>query len=184
MTVGIVRRLFCSLALLVALFLSPSARADGAHIALHATQSGYTVTLFTAPDPLVAGPVDFSLLVQDATTNAILTDTSAAGVLRLAGQPAVSFALSHASAQDKLLLAGNFALPQPGDYSLDLQVSQPGRAPVTFAIGSLPVAKNHGRLASVLWAICIPVILILLFLANQTAKQRLRAARQTGLERV
>src|SRR6516162_2912160 len=57
--------------LLVSSFiLHPSsfARADGGAVRLRERAGGYQVTVFTAPTPFRAGPVDVSVLVLDAAT--------------------------------------------------------------------------------------------------------------------
>src|SRR5438477_11863333 len=51
------------------LVLSPClARADGGSLCLLERASGYQVAVFTSPTPLRAGPVDVSVLVQDAAS--------------------------------------------------------------------------------------------------------------------
>src|SRR5689334_17540453 len=52
-----------------ALFLLPSlAMADGGTVRLSEQQGGYSITVFTSPTVVRAGPVDISVLVQDAAT--------------------------------------------------------------------------------------------------------------------
>src|SRR5262249_156491 len=48
------------------------ARADGGTVRLSQRAGGYQVTVFTEPTPLRAGPVDVSVLVQDAATGQAL----------------------------------------------------------------------------------------------------------------
>ena len=58
------------LALLLFLILHPSslARADGGAVRLRQRAGGYQIAVFTSPTPFRAGPVDVSVLVQDAAT--------------------------------------------------------------------------------------------------------------------
>ena len=42
--------------------------ADGGSMRLSGKKGGYQITVFTAPTPFRAGPVDISVLVQDAST--------------------------------------------------------------------------------------------------------------------
>lgn len=52
-----------------AVFLIPSlAVADGGALRLSEQKDGYRIAAFTTPTPLRAGPVDISVLVQDAAT--------------------------------------------------------------------------------------------------------------------
>src|SRR5438093_1281433 len=45
-----------------------SLRADGGTVRLSQRQGVYQITVFTAPNPFRSGPVDVSVLVQDAGT--------------------------------------------------------------------------------------------------------------------
>ena len=58
------------LVLLSSLILHPSsfARADGGAVRLRERAGGYQIAVFTSPTPFRAGPVDVSVLVQDAAT--------------------------------------------------------------------------------------------------------------------
>src|SRR3954466_8251867 len=58
------------LALLSCLIFHPSslARADGGAVRLRQRAGGYQIAVFTSPTPFRAGPVDVSVLVQDAAT--------------------------------------------------------------------------------------------------------------------
>ncbi len=47
--------------------LSADARADCGAVRLREAVGGFTLTLFTPPDPIAAGPIDVSVLVQDRT---------------------------------------------------------------------------------------------------------------------
>jgi hypothetical protein len=161
---------------LLALFgPGPDARADGGHIALHATSGPYTVTLFTLPEPLVAGPADLSLLVQDAATGAVLGDASAEGSLALTGGAATqtTFTLGHQAATNPLLLAGTVSFAQPGSYALTLRVTRGRAAPEIFAT-VLPVGANHRRRTTLIFALLLPLAMIALFLVNQASKQKAR----------
>jgi hypothetical protein len=54
------------------------ALADGGVIVGQTTAEGWQVTLFASPAPLRAGPVDLSVLVQDAATGAAVLDAAVA----------------------------------------------------------------------------------------------------------
>ena len=47
---------------------SSVARADGGVVRLRQRAGGYQIAVFTSPTPIRAGPVDVSVLVQDAAT--------------------------------------------------------------------------------------------------------------------
>ncbi len=168
------RRLICTAALLLSAL--GHARADGAHIALHTTRGACTVTLFTAPEPLVSGPADLSLLVQDAATGEVLSDATATGTLAHDGAEPLSFALTHALAGNKLLLAAAPVFAQPGNYTLTLRVERNGAAPATVTT-VLAVAPDHRRRTTLLFALVLPLAAILLFLVNQYSKDKRRPSR-------
>ena len=155
-----------------------SAQADGPHIAFHGTAGRYTGTLFTAPDPLVAGPADLSLLVQGSGDSALLSGPAvhATGRLTLAGKPPVAFTLVPGGAANRQLLGATVSLPVAGDYALTLELGRAGEPAVLFQ-GEVPVEENHGQRNTVLLAVFLPAAFIALFLVNQYAKQRLRVGR-------
>jgi hypothetical protein len=157
------------IAALLLLACSAPAWADGAHIALRATSGPYSITLFTAPDPLVSGPVDLSLLVEDASSGDPLADATATGTLTLPARPGPSFNLTHAAASNKLLLAAEPVLTAPGIYTLVLHIARPGSPTASFST-VLPVAEDHRRRTTLLFALVLPLAVIALFLVNQQAK--------------
>jgi hypothetical protein len=167
------RQSFFLLLILAAPF---SAFADGPHIALHATQGRYEITVFTAPDPLVTGPIQLTLLVQDVATGALLPGVSASGTLAPASGTVIPLTLALGGASNGQLPGETVKLINPGRYTLRLGVSAAGGPADEFS-GALPVDANRGKRNTVLWAVFLAVAMIGLFLANQTAKQRLRAAR-------
>lgn len=152
-----------------------AARADGPHIALHAVAGGYEVTLFSAPDPLVAGPVQLTVLVQDAQSGTVLSPVSVTGSLSLKGASAHAMGLhfAHAGSSNLQLPGQALTMPAPGDYMLLLRVQAPGRLPVVLH-GDLPAGTNRGRRDTVLWAVFAVAGMICLFLANQKARQAMQ----------
>jgi hypothetical protein len=155
--------------------------ADGPHIALHATQGRYEITVFTAPDPLVTGPIQLTLLVQDAETGALLPGVEAGGSLTPASGPAVPLTLALGGSSNKELMGETVKLANPGSYTLQLRISAAGRSPQVLT-GTLPVDANRGKRNTVLGAVFLALAMVWLFLANQSAKQtgkqRLQDARR------
>ena len=166
---------------------SATARADGPHIAFHGTEGAYTVTMFSAPDPLVTGPAELMLLVQNAGDNTLARVASASGQLVLQGHPSIPFTLTPGGAANRELLGATVQLPDAGTYVWTLQIAggetaagaglgsgakaglKEARANFT---GTLPVESNHGQRNTVLLSILFPGVLIALFLVNQYAKQK------------
>ncbi|RRA47993.1 hypothetical protein [Acidipila sp. EB88] len=154
----------------------PRAYADGPHIAFHGTDGAYTVTLFSAPDPLVTGPADLRLLVQLSSDGSLVSDPGLAadGELVLGDRPAVVFRMSPAAARQ--LPQATVRLTDAGTYALRLHLRKSDRPAAGFE-GTLPVESNHGVRNTVFAAVLIPAMLIVLFLLNQSAKQKLRRRR-------
>src|SRR5262249_9067480 len=105
---------------------SSLARADGGAVRLRERAGNYQITVFTSPTPFRAGPVDVSVLVQDAATGECAPE--ARGTVRLTaretGQVLETPATSEA-ATNKLFHAAVFQLPEPGWW--DVEVAVEGR---------------------------------------------------------
>src|SRR5436190_16541197 len=105
--------------LALCLTLSPSApvKADGGAVRLRERAGAYQIAVFTSPTPLRAGPVDFSVLVQDAATGAwtpdaqVIVRLTARGTGHVLECPATAEA-----ATNKLYRAAVFHFPAPGPW--------------------------------------------------------------------
>ena len=162
------------LALLVLSLAACRARADGPHIAYHAETGPYSVTVFSAPDPLVAGPVELVLLVQNSADGAVVRDIAASATLRMAGQAPIPVALRPGAGGNPKLPGASVRVPAAGKWNMRLHLAPPGRASIDCDV-PLPVAVNHGNRDTVLWAVFLLGATIGLFLANQQGKAKLRA---------
>jgi hypothetical protein len=112
-------------------------RADGGTPRLSERQGGYVVTVFTAPTPLRAGPVDVSVLVQHAATGEPVPEAKV--FLRLAprGRPdeVLVYSATTEAATNKLLRAAVFELPGPGRWEAEVAVEGPqGPARLRFDV--------------------------------------------------
>jgi hypothetical protein len=145
--------------------------ADGPHIAFNGTQGATTVTLFSAPDPLVAGPLDLNVLVQRASDGGMVA-AQVAGRLVRAGQ---MIPFSFSAAQGGRLPEADVQVRQAGLYAMELDVKT--SEGLLHFNGTLPVEENHGQRNTVLWAVFLPMVCVFLFLANQQAKRELRRTR-------
>ena len=118
--------------------LSPckEARADGGAVRLREHAGAYQVTVFTAPTPFRAGPVDVSVLVLDAATGEHVPQARV--TVRLTAR-ATGAVLEHpataAAATNKLFHAAAFELPEPGWWDVEVAVEGPsGPALVRFGL--------------------------------------------------
>jgi hypothetical protein len=118
--------------------------ADGGVIRLSETTDAFRVTVLTAPTPFRAGPVDVSVLVQDARTGEVVPDAKV--TLRLFARDNPSeirqYAATTAAATNKLFYSALFDLPAPGWWTLETDVERAQKtARVSFqmeAAGPLP----------------------------------------------
>ena len=127
-------RLPCRLLLLASFLLPPSSfvRGDGGTVRLSERKGAYQITVFTAPTPFRAGPVDVSVLVQDAATGEPVPEARV--LVRVAPRgragEAVAYPATTAAATNKLLHAAVFDLPGPGWWELEVTVRGPGEPAV------------------------------------------------------
>ena len=118
--------------------LHPSsfARADGGAVRLRERVGGYQITVFSSPTPFRAGPVDVSVLVQDAATEEYVPDARVTVRLTAHGTGEVhEYAATTEAATNKLLRAAEFQLPEPGWWDVAVAVEGPhGPALVRFEV--------------------------------------------------
>jgi hypothetical protein len=106
--------------------LSSLARADGGMVRQREQTGAYQVTVFTAPTPLRAGPVDVSVLVLDAATGEYVPDARVTVRLTARGTGDVlEHPATEAAATNKLFYAAVFELPEPGWWDLEVAVDGP-----------------------------------------------------------
>jgi hypothetical protein len=155
-----------------------SLRADGGTVRLSQRQGDYQITVFTAPTPLRAGPVDVSVLVQDARTGQPLPQARVTvraarrgGTGEVILQPATSEA-----ATNKLFRAAVFELPEPGWWEVEVAIEgEHGRARVRFEVEAAEAAPRW----LVLWPwLSWPVVVIVLFGIHQVMVRRAAVARE------
>jgi hypothetical protein len=95
---------------------------DGGAVFLAEKTGAYSITVFTAPAPFRAGPVDISVLVQDASTGQPLSQTQVTVRLTKPGLPPRDYLATHEAATNKLLHAVQFELPEPGRWQVAVHV--------------------------------------------------------------
>jgi hypothetical protein len=119
--------LFVSVPIVVGLWVvgSATARGDGGTVSFRGKAGPYELTVFTAPSPLRAGPVDVSVLVQDAKGEPLPT---AAVTLALAPRgrngPPLHAAATAEAATNKLLKSALFELPSPGSWDVAVTIAE------------------------------------------------------------
>jgi hypothetical protein len=162
------RSILCLL-LVSSLILHPSSflRADGGAIRLSEQRGSYRITVFTAPTPLRAGPVDISVLVQEAATGEPVSGVQVIIKAEWHGFPRVvrQHPATTEAATNKLYYAATFDLPEPGWYSVEVSIEGAmGEAQVCFELDAVDPAPPW--LAMWPW-VGWPVLAILLFGIHQ-----------------
>ena len=111
--------------------------ADGGRVALMERQGSYRISVFTSPDPLRAGPIDISVLLQDAETgNAIKNAQINVSLVPSSGRGGTIRAVAtNDAATNKLLSAALVELPEAGLWDVEIAcLAEHGPALVKFKI--------------------------------------------------
>jgi hypothetical protein len=103
----------------------------------------YRISVFTAPTPFRVGPVDVSVLVQDASTRNPMTQVQVRVRMTKSGRPALEYPATSEAATNKLLHAAQFVLPESGTWFLEVQI-QGSHGPATIA-GDVQAAEPLAR---------------------------------------
>jgi hypothetical protein len=157
-------------AILAAVFLcATAALADGGRVRLRQDAGAFAITVFTAPEPLVAGPADVSVLVQDRHTGEVLLDASVEIVLE---SPAGGRPLTAAAGQgtNRLLKAAAVTVDRPGVWRMEAVVSKAGET-VRVAC-PLPVAPPVSPLDSAWPFLAFPPAAVALFALRGALRRR------------
>ncbi|MFN8641266.1 MAG: hypothetical protein U0802_06260 [Candidatus Binatia bacterium] len=115
--------------------------ADGGLVRVSQPAGPFTVTVFTAPTPLRAGPADVSVLVQEERGGAVVDDATVIVTLRdAAGTRApIVAAATRAQATNKLLYAAQLGLPAAGAWRIEVAVARgDAHAALAFAVDADP----------------------------------------------
>jgi hypothetical protein len=142
--------------------------ADGGAVLSRQESGPFVITVFAAPVPLRAGPIDLSVLVQtrDALDPVLDADVS----IRLDGASEMLAAASRSKAQNKLLYAAALHLPQPGEWKYTVSVrSVKGEAAIS---GGFQAGQPAPPLASYRFYLALPLVLIAIFVLHQWLSRR------------
>lgn len=137
---------------------------------LQQTSGELVVTLFTAPEPLVTGRADFSVMVQDRSTQQLLPDARATLELHSPSGRVETLRLLKSVGANKMFQSATVSLPLAGEWSASLNVeSGPNHALITT---SFHVAENPSRRHIVLTLVILPFAIILLFCIHQYLRKK------------
>jgi len=172
--------------LLLSSFLasSPFLRADGGTVRLSERQGSYQITVFTAPIPLRAGPVDVSVLVQDVAKGGLVADAKVTVQVAPRGRlsEAVCYPATIEAATNKLFYAALFELPVPGWWEVQITIEGP-RGPAQAHL-EVEAAESLPQWLSVWPWYCWPALVIVLFGMHQVlARRRVGLSAQEAVTR-
>ena len=131
------------------------------------------ITVFAAPAPLRAGPVDISVLIQNFENDQPVLNAQVQIVLRSESGMTVKAVATRAEAKNKLLYATLVNLAESGRWQIEVAVKQ--EAKDSKVIGSLVVAPALPFILGYWRWLALPPFAIALFVLNQRLKRRMRA---------
>jgi hypothetical protein len=145
-------------------------RADGGTLRASEQSGPFRITAFTSPTPPRPGPIDVSVMVQDAATDKVLPEAevtiSATGQ---GGGHEIRGRASAAAATNKLLQAALIRLPSAGRWTIDARVISPaGSGEMAF---QLDVAPPLARWLELLPWFAWPLGVVALFVASEWARR-------------
>lgn len=153
--------------MLLVLVGAAAVRADGGWVCAKQPVGGWIVSIFVAPVPVRAGPIDVSVMVQDANGEMPILDADVSLVVSssaLGAQP-LTLAATRAQASNKLLYAAQLILPAAGQWKIEANVAR-GAETVKGSCALIAEAAPPPILAY--WPyLALPPVVIVLFILNQ-----------------
>ena len=150
------------------------ARGDGGTLRMVQETNGYRITIYTAPAVIRVGPIDVSVLVQDAETGNLVDNAHITVRMTSGTNPndSIDAAATHDAATNKLLQAALLTLPNAGRWDVVVDVTGPhGEAQAGFKLDAAEPLPEW----QVLWPwFSWPAVVVLLFAAQQLSGQHSR----------
>jgi hypothetical protein len=153
--------------------VASAALADGGRLRTYADAGDFRVAIFTSPEPLTAGPVDVSVLVQDRATGDTILDAKV--VIELSGPGGLDLSAPAGRHARNRLFYGAVVNLIPGAWTAAARVRRgdaEGSARATFQVGG--AAPGPARA----WPyLSIPPIAVALYAANRGLRKSERRRR-------
>jgi len=156
--------------------LSLRAQADGGLAQLHQTAGSFVVTVFAAPSPPRAGPVDISVLAQDRADGRAALDVEVFVRLRSEGGAIVAGRATREPSRNKLLYSASMNLPEAGRWEMEVTIKRGKSAASVF--GQWSVAAPRPLLLSYWRSLSLPWVVTFLYALNQWLKRRAASRRR------
>jgi len=155
-----------------------AALADGGAVLWRRDAGGLVITVFASPAPLIAGPVDISLLLQGKDGLEPVLDATISLQFRAdASDAELQARPTREQAQNKLLYATPVTLPEPGKWELTVSVLRNGRP--TDATGTIEVAPAPQTAPSYWSYIAFPPFVIVAFVVRERLLRRRTAVQSS-----
>jgi hypothetical protein len=145
--------------------------ADGGRVRLRQDAGRFAITIFTAPEPLTAGPADISVLVQDRMSGDVVLDAPVEIRLR-PPDGARTLAYAAAPGRNRLLRQATVEFPSAGPWTIEAAVRH-GAEDATVST-TLTVEPPRSRARSVWPYLAAPPIAVALFAVTYARKRRRR----------
>jgi len=173
-------------ALMILLAAGSFAFADGGSVIFQRQEGDYLVTVFGLPSPLRAGPVDLSVLVQEAATKEPVLDAQVSiSVIPVSTDPLLQgeiwtppccslkrsddfYVATREQAQNKLMYHAFFPIPASGQWSLGVEVRRKDFA--HYFVQTVEVAPPLKPLLAYWPLLALPVLLIGGFALNRAIR--------------
>ncbi len=150
--------------------LATTARAGQGTVQFVQTDGPFVVTVFTAPSPLRAGPVDVSVMAQNRLDQRPVLDGQVLVELQSKNGVVVRAEALRGQAENDLLYAALINVPESGRWVLNVTINREHE--LAKISGSITVDSARGCWFSNWRSLALPSIVIVLFVLNQWLKRR------------
>ncbi len=148
-----------------------SALADGGAIQLRKEAGPFVITVFAAPAPVAAAPVDLSVLVQNRNGLEPVLDATVAFILRSETSGAqIGVQPTRERAWNKLLYAAPVTFTESGKWQMHISIQRNGERIETS--GTIAVVPAFDGATSYWSYIAFPPLAIVLFVARERLIRR------------
>lgn len=158
------RAVFCTLIL-----TQSQAYADGGKVRFSQIVEPFQVTVFTNPTPLQTGPVDISVLVQQADSGEVIHDAVIDITLLCKDTQQTIHQRATNDSSNKLLQSSTVVLPTARNWQVSVQIEKTSSVYVEF---ELTVQESSVNVLSVVICLALPFVGAALFLLRDNLATR------------
>jgi hypothetical protein len=161
-------------ALILAVLARSTLFGDGGTLQFRGETPELSVTVFTSPALLSAGPADISVLLQKHETLEPVLDAEVSIVMRaVASGTEVRVRATREQAQNKLLYAAPLTLGESGTWRIKVGILRLGaKSEKSEILGTIRVAPNRQKLETYWGYLAFPPLTVLLFTVREWLLRR------------